>query len=138
MGTSTDAILFYGYCWDEESDKPWLIGLDGEDDYPDEDWIDRYIRVKGLAVDDRVDWSKMHELALGSGCQVSTHCSHDCPMPFVAVTASVTKSHRGHMREVKSIAVDPAWRRMLTEFCGTLGIKTDKLRAAWWLVSDWS
>ncbi len=68
MGTSTDAILFYGYCWDEEADWPWMIGCEDEDDHPDEDWMDRYVRVKGLIVDDRTDWSKMRELALASGC----------------------------------------------------------------------
>ncbi len=90
MGTSTDAILFYGYCWDEETDRPWTIGRkdEDEDDHPDEDWMDRYIRAKGSSVDDSTDWSKKRELALASGCEVSTHCSRECPMPFVAVTAS--------------------------------------------------
>lgn len=138
MGTSTDAILFYGYCWDEETDRPWTIGREDEDDHPDEDWMDRYARAKGLIVDDRTDWSKMRELALASGCEVSTHCSHECPMPLVAVTASLIRSWRGHMNEVKSLAVDPAWDRLLAEFCEVLGIRTEGLRAAWWLVSDWS
>ncbi len=32
MGTSTDAILFYGYCWDEERRHPWE-----DDEYEDEE-----------------------------------------------------------------------------------------------------
>jgi hypothetical protein len=42
------------------------------------------------------------------------------------------------MNEVPGLAVDPAWDGLLAEFCTTLGIRTDGLRAAWWLVSDWS
>ena len=25
MGTSTDAILFYGFAWNDEYEKPWLL-----------------------------------------------------------------------------------------------------------------
>jgi hypothetical protein len=29
MGVSTNAILFYGYSWDEENnDRPWTIGVE--------------------------------------------------------------------------------------------------------------
>jgi hypothetical protein len=49
MGQSTNAILFFGFCWDEESKSPWNIGKD-YDDHDDEDdsWEDRYARLKGL------------------------------------------------------------------------------------------
>ena len=30
MTVSTDAILFYGYCWDVETSRPWTIGHDDE------------------------------------------------------------------------------------------------------------
>ncbi len=52
MGQSTDAILFYGYIWDEETRWPWDVGRaydeddDGEDD-EDDDWEGRYARTKG-------------------------------------------------------------------------------------------
>jgi hypothetical protein len=140
MGTSTDAILFYGYCWDQEAHWPWMIDRDDQDDHPDEDWMERYVRAKGMIVDgpNRTDWSRMRELTLASGCEVSTHCSSECPMPLVAVSASLIRSYRGRMNEVKELAVDPTWDGLLAEFCATLGIRTNGLRAAWWLVSDWS
>ena len=54
MGVSTDAILFYGYCWDDEDvSSPWKIGDDvAEDENEDEDedkddWESRYARAKG-------------------------------------------------------------------------------------------
>jgi hypothetical protein len=44
MGQSTNAILFYGYCWNEEISRLW----DGEgDDGDDGDWESRYARTKG-------------------------------------------------------------------------------------------
>lgn len=51
MGTSTDAILFYGYCWDDEDVRsPWKLGSDDDDAEDDEDedgWETRYARTKG-------------------------------------------------------------------------------------------
>jgi hypothetical protein len=52
MGQSTNAILFYGYCWDDEESKPWLIGREYTD-YEGtvdelEDWEDRLARLTGL------------------------------------------------------------------------------------------
>ena len=41
MGTSTDAILLYGYAWDEESEKPWLRFDDYEyEEYKELDDLD--------------------------------------------------------------------------------------------------
>lgn len=49
MGVSTDAILFYGFCWDEETSTPWTIGKDDDEEDPDEDdWEIRYARLKGV------------------------------------------------------------------------------------------
>jgi len=60
-------------------------------------------------------------------------------MPFVAITASVIRTHRGDMNEVPStLAIDPSWVRMLTDFCGLMDIDVRDKRAAWWLVSYWS
>lgn len=48
MGQSTNAILFYGFCW-EESGEPWNVGKDYDDhDDQDSSWEDRYARLKGL------------------------------------------------------------------------------------------
>lgn len=32
MGQHTNAILFFGYVWDEETSQPWTIGKDVEDE----------------------------------------------------------------------------------------------------------
>lgn len=174
MGQSTNAILFYGYCWTEETSRPWEIGREDEEeiDEANKDWEGRYARTKGClppstpfpdrtvtptrengwnstpkdhsateqAIIDkhRAYWEAKRKLVEAAPCLVDTHCSESCPMPYVAVRASVTKSHRGHPHEITSLAVDPAWDAALAEFCASMGIKTYDLKAAWWLVSDWN
>jgi len=165
MGTSTDAILFYGYCWDDETSRPWEID-------PDDDWEGRYARTKGClppstpfparmvtptrengwnstptdysaeeqAIIDQhtAYWAAKRKLVEEATCLIDTHCSGECPMPYVAVQASRTISNRGDMNEITSLAVDPAWDAALAEFCAAMGIKIDGQKAAWWLVSDWN
>jgi hypothetical protein len=167
MGQSTNAILFYGYCWDEEEACPWKIGRGDADEDDADDWEARYARTKGCVpplakFPDRVAadgystpkdysaeeqaiidqhtayWDEKRGLAEAAVCCVDTHCSGECPMPYVAVKASQTTSWRGHMKEITSLAVDPSWDAELAAFCAAMGIKTDGKKAAWWLVSNWS
>lgn len=172
MGTSTDAILFYGYCWTEETSKPWTIGKDEDEDEDegdedeDEDPEVRYAKAKGLveptgqypetvdkhykrrtdftpaeqAVIDEysVYWDRQRELTKASGCEVGTHCSSECPMPYVAVKESVLKSWRGYMTEINSLGVGWDWDDKLRDYCEVMGIDVSEKRPAWWLVSDWS
>jgi hypothetical protein len=174
MSTSTDAILFYGYCWEEETSRPWNIGRDDDEDGEDTDdyWEERYARTKGclppsdkfpdrevaptrengwsstpkdyspaeqtIIDQHRAYWEARREIVEAAPCVVDTHCSGECPMPYVAVAASRTISNRGYMSEITSLAVDPTWNDALAEFCAAMSIKTDGMKAAWWLVSDWN
>lgn len=176
MGVSTNAILFYGYWWDEETQSPWEIGRDDKvtDDSDDDenDWETRYALTKGclppsapfpertitptrengwnstpkdynVAEQSIIDqhsayWEAKQKLVETATCLVDTHCSASCPMPYVAVRASVTNSRRGHPSEITSLTVDPAWNAALAEFCEELGIEVGNKKPAWWLASDWS
>lgn len=181
MGVSTDAILFYGYCWDDEDVRnPWEIGREDADDdeddeddaTEDEDWEERYARTKGClppttpfperrvtpthengwdstpkdydaaeqAIIDQYEayWDAKRKIVEAATCLVDRHCMASCPMAYVAVSESVTTSHRGFPHEITSLAVDPTWDAALAEFCAALGIKVDNKKPAWWLVSDWS
>lgn len=134
MSTSTDAILFYGYVWDEEDKpSPWTTGVD--DDRDEEDWKTRYGRLKGI---DPEDWRALDAIAETSPCLVDTHCMATCPMAYVAVRASLTISCRGFPSEILSLAVEPVWPEQLATFCQDLGIDVSGKKAAWWLVSYWS
>lgn len=175
MTVSTNAILFYGYWWDEETRKPWNIGRndDDDDDKDDDDsWEARYARAKGcqppsLPFPDRtvpatrengwnvtptdysaaeqaiIDqhtayWEAKRKLAEVSPCLVDTHCSDSYPMPYVAVRASITTSHRGDPTKISSLAVEPSWDALLVEFCTLMGIEIGTQKPGWWLVSHWS
>lgn len=41
MGQSTDAILFYGYVWDDEDAEPW-------DDYRNDEWYEAVAKRRGI------------------------------------------------------------------------------------------
>ncbi|HSX22842.1 MAG TPA: hypothetical protein VLE97_08735 [Gaiellaceae bacterium] len=171
MGVSTDAILFYGYWWDDETSRPWTIGTDDDDNEEDDDWESRYARAKGclppktpfpertvkptrdngwsstpkdyseaeqtIIDEHRAYWKTKGDLVEAAPCVVETHCSASCPMPYVAIRASLTKSYRGSATEITSLAVDPSWNAALHEFCALMGIATEGKHAGWWLVSDW-
>lgn len=166
MAPSTDAVLFYGYCWDEETQSPWKRGHPDTgdkslDDDDDDGWEDRYARTKNLlppsasfpehgapptnysvaeqAIIDQYHayWEAKRRLVETSTCLIDTHCSASCPMPYIAVRASVTNSSRGFPNKITSLEVDPSWGILLTEFCTAMKIQTANKKPAWWLVSYW-
>lgn len=191
MGQSTNAILFYGYCWDAERRCLWNPDEDEEDegddddyeddddeeedeeDYDDEDdedegdWEKRYAALKGVrepneeypdkgidpktgqyrkdynaeeqkTVDSyRKYFDAKHKLVEKEPCEIDSHCSCDCPMPFVAIKKSKTISWRGSMNEIVSLDVDPKWNQQLNDFCKLMKIKVGNKKPKWWLVSMW-
>jgi hypothetical protein len=48
MGISTDAILFYGYCWDQELTQVINGGEEREDQLRDDDWPKIILLRRGL------------------------------------------------------------------------------------------
>jgi hypothetical protein len=156
---STNAILFYGYCWKIETDRPWTIGNEDDDEHPDEDgWEERYAIRCGLmpplhpyptrestsytvkeqaAIDEHSSyWAAKRALTEAARCEVGTHCSSECPMPFIAVKASIRESRRGFVTAIDGLAVDSAWNAQLEEFCALMEIPT-QAAPRWYLVSYW-
>lgn len=160
MSVSTDAILFYGYCWNEERRRPWDEPEEAEDadeGHDSEDWETRFARLRGVVcptdeypeddqrapadneVRERFNdyWAKKRQLAAESPCTVERHCHCDAPMPFVTIRASQVTSSRGDVTEVKSLAVDPAWDAQLRTFVTEMQISLEGAKGpAWFLVSD--
>jgi hypothetical protein len=137
MGQSTDAILFFGFCWTEETDSPWNIDKDyyDHDDQDNGEWEQRFARLKGLKNPN--GGAAQRKLAATSTVEVGTHCSGECAMPFVAAKASKTRAYRGCPREITSLEVKPEWEAELRAFCALMGIPVGYLMPTWWLVSDW-
>jgi hypothetical protein len=143
MGQSTDAILFWGFHADEgEWDE--FIG----DEEGDSNWEAAYAAKKGEpapAVEYDTEenkalhsahWEREHKLIAAEPCEVDSHCSGDCPMPFVCVKASKTTAWRGDPKEIASLAVGPTWESELRGFCALMGIPWQEPK--WWLASDWN
>lgn len=152
MGVSTDAILFYGYCWDEE----WAGLLPSDEEGGDEaKWPKVILRRRGVAnpwdsypseesraADRRAELDAWYAAKAAVkeeyGCDIGRHCSGDCPMPFVSV-GKVYEARRGYPEEVASLEVGADWGERLERFMADLGIARPDGQDAprWWLVSYW-
>lgn len=162
MGQSTDAILFWGYCWDEEKDSPWARDYADEDESSSDDEEgadDRYARLTGIvrpkgpypSDSDKSPeaeslrsafsayWDAARKAWEAVRIEVGSHCSGDCPMPYVAIVESHTKAWRGYPKSIASLEVGADWRKRLDDFCALMGIAPpDGQQPQWWLVSDWN
>jgi hypothetical protein len=147
MGQSTDAILFFGFCWDKEDEYPWTV--DGKIDPDGDDAEIRYAAAVGITQpvveysdDPEVQkifhnyWDARSKAMKKSKCHVGTHCSGECPMYYVAVTESETKAYRGSPEVIKNLDITLEWVESLTNYCRKMGIEIDR-EPKWWLVSDW-
>lgn len=152
MGQSTDAILFYGYCWDEESLYPW-------DDEEEEEWEERLATRLGAPTEPSAAypsdndtspdagvlrkafsavWDARREKRDSINVAMSSHCSGECSMPFIHVKDGFTKAWRGYPKEVPPLTIKPEWDGQLDEFCRLMGITPPQDKPRWWLVSDWT
>lgn len=124
MGQSTDAILFYGFHADEGA---W-------DDFIGVDWEDTFCsRKAGMFAG---DYDAKNKLLSSEPCQIESHCSAECPMPFVCVKASMTRAWRGYPKKIESLSVHPDWDAQLRAFCALMNVPWQEPR--WWLLSMWS
>lgn len=160
MGVSTDAILFYGYCWDEEwyGEEPAWAGdwetayaaargvIAPTATYPERVGSDGHLRPTDYSAEEQaiIDqysayWKAQREVVTASSALVGEHCSNECRMTFVAIRASVTKAHRGDPRQILSLDIDSAWRwqSQLEEFCDLLQIDVSGKKLGWWMASWW-
>lgn len=122
MGQSTDAILFYGYCWfDERGDftaDDWEASKQGKDEF---------------------------------GVEIGSHCSCDYSIPFIYVSESRTTASRGHPESIdpERVAVPEitrqGWNVALRAFIAKHQISLEQPSEygdapqgpGWFLVSNW-
>lgn len=156
MSTSTDAILFYGYCWDDE------VQLLPENE---DDWVSVVLKKRGYSDpwDDFVEdmslpyvqrraandaWLEARRQDIDAWCvrkravqeefrvDLHRHCHAECPMPYVAAFRLLAQ--RGCPVEVVSLAVNDEWNERLDRFLTELGWSKPHPAPRWWLVSCWS
>lgn len=134
MGMSTDALLWYGYCWSDEA------RLVPEDDDGDSDWEATYVAKKGLTRggEDFDIWHQKKKALLdAAGVLIDSHCSSDYPLPLIAISSTMFRAYRGHAKPIPLLAVDSKWDGMLEEFCNVMGITPPVGQIPkWWLASD--
>jgi hypothetical protein len=148
MGVSTDAILFYGYCWDEPRDMPesWedtvAVRRGAKNPWDSYQWaggeaMSRWCRENKEALD---DWYRAKEAVEKEfGCDIHYHCSGDFSIPYVSVEASRVVALRGYPQQIKMPPEQdtPLWDRQLEKFLSELEIEKPQEAPAWWLVSYW-
>lgn len=162
MSVSTDAILFYGYCWKDEGDSIDTGGEDGDgwvetilkkraernpwDDYPESISQIRDYGEKKRAGD---EWIKANRAALDAwndkkkavedefGVELDSHCSGEYPIPYLYVKDGRAIANRGYPQEVTNLRVQPEWDEMLNKWLAEFRIDKPHDAPRWWLVSYW-
>jgi hypothetical protein len=151
MGQSTDAYVFYGYCWDDE-DVEFGTDMDevveailaerGHADpwstCPDDRAAASAWMIDNKAVIDEHRALK-EDIAAGIGVEWDAHCSDGCPIPFLFVEGTKTTAWRGSPRPLTSLDVDPAWKGKLDAFLESQGIEAPagENQPGWWVASWW-
>lgn len=143
MSTSTDAILFYGFCWTDEGRLPWQKDDedgDAEEDPDDGEWESRFARLGGLTGtwQDHGYYEHRKAIVETATCEVIRHCHADCAMYGVGANGSITRASRGNPEAAPVHETSPEWDGQLRAYCALMGIETRDQQPRWWLVSDWS
>lgn len=163
MGVSTDAVLFYGYAWEEDGRFPPTIDRDDEeeDEDSDDEWQDRVLTARGVP---KVNWDTYNRDDVGEArqrwekesgyavrneakkaltkdfpCEIGGHCSGDYPMPYVYLTKYAHTASRGEAAEVAGLP-EPTdeEKAKLAAFIELLKIDVSEAKGpGWLLVSYW-
>lgn len=155
MGTSTNAMLVYGY--DLGSDDEWKLegaGEYGEYDFNAHDWygedegFEESVEVKLLAAHGftETDWQvdgyyqRQRAAKAAMGVEVVAHCSGDYPMHVLAarrITASRGECKAVDFDALNREAAEGGYDEKLRAALAALGLTPKQERARWLLCSYW-
>jgi hypothetical protein len=151
MGTSTDAHVFYGYCWhggdqDFSTDMDEVVGsilaADGHTNPWDVHYHGDYAAWRAWADGEgreELEAYRALEEAVedGLGVRWGSHCSGECPMPYLYVPGTRIVAWRGDPKPLSSLAVDEAWKGRLDAFLESQGIEPPGGvdQPGWWVAS---
>ncbi|MER7361887.1 hypothetical protein [Nonomuraea wenchangensis] len=153
MGTSTNAMLAYGY--DLGSADGWKIREAGEFSEPILDWYDedsddgfieqaeaRLLAAHGLTGtwEDDGYYDRKEEAQARAGVEFDSYCHSEYPMWLLAT--KVITVHRGdsEVLDLPALMAETAengWDDKLRQACEVLGITPKQERPGWVLVSYW-
>lgn len=124
MGTSTDAILVFGFQLEDEDATPEFMGdFDDFDEYLDD--------LNGLVGRDYPTRSAARE---SCPADMTMHCSYDYPMYILSMRGTATRAWRGTPREIDSLGVDPSKVDEFKAWAAERGIEGEP---KWILCSMW-
>jgi hypothetical protein len=150
MGQSTDAYVFYGYCWDDED----------SDINTDMDEIAKAILAERGIVDpwearpESIDYraymdaneaefdayrAAMDAILAELGVDWDSHCHHECSMPLLYVQGTKITAHRGSPKPLALLEIDPTWQGKLDSFLESQGVEPPEgeNQPGWWVASWW-
>lgn len=156
MGVSTDAILFWGFCWDDEDKQPWDKNGEQTNDYEKRCAAAMGVKTPEMPYPEYENdhspkaesarrayskyWNQCRKALKASGCKIIYHCSDECTMYGIAIEASVITARRGYPEHVESLAIGAVkqeWHSILFNFCEKMDVDVKKLEPRRWLVSYW-
>lgn len=150
MGTSTNAYLFYGYCWNEEVEFEANIDeaakailaerghVDPWNDYPGRDGAEAWMAQNDAAID--AFHALMDEVKSELGVDWGFHCHHEYSMPYLFIPGIEVTAYRGSPEAAPDTStVDPSWKPKLDAFLAGQGIEPPEgeNQPGWWLASWW-
>jgi hypothetical protein len=131
MGTSTDAIVAFGFNLGEEWPEALKVG--GEECTDFEDWISEHLGLGDWQQDGY--FARKREAVRAFPVDIITHCSYDCPNYFIAVRGTEQRAHRGYPKKLELSAIDECMITALRQFCGQNEIPWEQ--PAWHTFSLW-
>lgn len=163
MGVSTNAILFYGYFWENEESIDDILGkpenisdLEFEENYPPEVFRDLCYKVRGQKRPEsweRPDWDslskdeqsqiwdeqKKADADVTFGTEMDIHCSSSFPLLYLAVSESHISARRGYPACVNSrVCADTSeWDKRLDQIVETMSIDVEGRERGWHIASFW-
>ncbi|HEY5851270.1 MAG TPA: hypothetical protein VIT62_10960 [Lysobacter sp.] len=128
MGTSTNAILAFGFDIGEE--LPDSLLPEDEDEFFDfEEWLCGRLGLEWSEGRDDDYWLKRRAAIEAFPVDLVAHCSGDYPMYFLAVRGTESTALRGTPQRVQLTPPSEAAIICMREFCAEHGIE--------WREPDW-
>ena len=129
MGTSTDAILVFGFALDEECEGSYNVPfMQGKDDFGE-------LLFKIDYPGHKLDYDIIQNLTQECPAELVMHCSLDYPMWIMAVNHTRKEANRGYPQEIPSDYLVVSQERIdaFKEFCDKIEVAYQEPK--WLLVS---
>lgn len=157
MGQSTNAILFYGYAWEDECDlfedresdweevlaikrgftNPWKSFPEELNHYTKKVESDLWVANHREQIDGWYDAKK--KIREEFKVSIDSHCSGECPFPYIYAVESKILAYRGDVKEIKPEHLEiKNYKELLAKFIEEFDFKLPHPEPKWCLVSDWN